>query len=128
MTFFHGCREITIELSQTKLASADSLPQYWNFNRDSLLNLINESLYGIQGTVSDKASGQPLSAMIEIEGHDADNSFVMTKASSGGFHRPIAPGTYTVLVSANGYENARIENVSAKDHEATLLRVELSRK
>ncbi len=102
MNYYQHCREVTIELSGTKTLSSDLLPAYWNYNKRSLINYIKESHYGFFGTVKN-TSGNPLDAKIEISSHDADNSFVTTDPASGGYYRPIAPGTYNVTYSASGY-------------------------
>ena len=102
MNYYHNCREITIELSSTKLLECEYLNTYWNYNKNSLLHYIKETLYGIRGTVTN-SQGQPLNAKIEILNHDKDNSWVTTNPVIGNYYRPIYPGTYQVKYSAEGY-------------------------
>jgi len=92
MTYFQGCREVTLELSNQKLLPADQLPDHWDYNKDSFLNYIKPVLYGIRGTVTD-TSGTPLAATITIPGHDFDNSEVFTDPDVGDYHRMIFPET-----------------------------------
>ncbi len=102
MNYWHHCKEITIEISLTKLLSSDLLKNYWNYNKQSLLDYIEESGFGFGGTVTN-SEGQAVDAKIEIIGHDKDNSWVKTDPIVGDYHRPIAPGSYDVTYSALGY-------------------------
>ncbi|MGM0496591.1 MAG: M14 family zinc carboxypeptidase, partial [Bacteroidota bacterium] len=70
MNYFHQCREITMEVSSQKLLSTDDLRDYWDYNKQSLFDYMEQSLYGIRGIVNGE-NGDPLEAMIEIEGHDS---------------------------------------------------------
>ncbi|MEE4196217.1 MAG: M14 family zinc carboxypeptidase [Bacteroidales bacterium] len=105
-TFFHNSREITFEISDTKFVSGSSLPSYWSYNREALFQFMEECLYGIKGTVKN-SNGDPLDAMIFIEGHDTaqDSSMVFTDPDVGDYHRMIEEGTYNVIASSYGYFN-----------------------
>lgn len=105
MTYYQNCREITLELSSAKLLGSEKLPAYWNYNKEASLLWIEQVLYGIHGTVSDE-QGNPVYAKICIDGHDieADRSIVYTDKEMGDFHRMIEPGSYTLTISADGYE------------------------
>jgi hypothetical protein len=102
MNYFHHCKEVTMELSNTKLLSSDELPYYWKINKLSLLNYIENCKKGFWGVVKN-AKGEALRAKIFIINHDKDSSCVYTDASTGAYYRPIAPGKYTVVYSAYGY-------------------------
>lgn len=102
MNYFHHCRELTLEISDTKLLSTDMLPEYWDYNKQAMLNYIKEAKYGFNGTVKN-IGGEPLNAKIEIIGHDQDNTRVITDPAIGDYYRPIAPGTYSVQYSSEGY-------------------------
>lgn len=71
--------------------------------RSSLLNYIKESLYGFSGVVTDSVTGAPIEAMVFVENHDCDNSFVYSHLPAGDYHRPIKGGIYEVTFSAQGY-------------------------
>jgi PKD repeat protein len=113
MTYFHGGRELTIELSDTKLVPASQLDDHWNWNRQSLLDYLGQARYGIHGLVTDPG-GQAIAATIEIVGHDTadDNSYVYTDPDVGDYHRLILPGNYTVQIIAAGYETAQFSGVT----------------
>ena len=124
MNYYRQCREVTIECSTTKCPSASQLPTFWEYNYNSIFAYMNQVLYGIQGTVKDAATKEPLKATIEILNHDQDYSIVESQLPMGNFHRPIKAGTYTVEIKANGYLPIQ-KTVTVVDGEATILDVEL---
>jgi len=103
MNYFKHCREVTIEISDTKLVPASQLIPHWNYNYHSLLNFMNESLYGLHGIVTDTVTGLPLEAKIFITNFDKDSSHVYTDPAVGDYHRLLKAGTYNVTFSAPGY-------------------------
>jgi hypothetical protein len=125
MTYFRYGREITCEISHTKLPAASTLPTYWNNLNKSLLNFIKESLYGIRGIVTDSITGAKLKAKVYIAGHDADSSWIYSDSVSGDYHRFIATGTYPLTFSSPGYYSKTISNVYAKIDSTTILNVQL---
>jgi hypothetical protein len=124
MNYYHHCREVTIELSDTKLLPESQLLEHWEYNYRSFLNYINRSLYGIQGMVTDSLTGKPVAAKIEIVNHDAVGSEVYSD-TTGRFSRPINDGTYTVKVSADSFFTKTFTNVAAFADRATWLDVKL---
>jgi len=118
MTYFKHCREVTLEISDEKTLSSDELPAHWTYNKESLLGYMNECLYGINGTVKNIAS-EPLDAKIEIIGYDKDNSEVYTSTDLGDYYRPIAPGTYDVTYSSEGYIS-QTHTLTVLDWQTTL--------
>ncbi len=117
MNYFHHCKEVTIELSNTKTLSTDQLPLWWDINERSLINYIKEAGYGFNGTVKN-TNGDPLEAKIEISSLDKDNSWVVTDPVNGDYYRPIAPGTYNVTYSSYGYISQTI-SVTVNDWGTT---------
>ena len=122
MTFFHGAREVTIEVSDTKLLPASELDNHWLWNRQALLGYLAQALEGIHGVVT-SPGGQPLQATVEIVGHDTaeDQSVVYTDPDVGDYHRLLLPGTYTVRITANGHETAEISGVTVPAVGGTIL-------
>ena len=53
MNYWHGAKEITIELSNVKLLSGSQLPNHWNYNRISLFQFLRQAQIGINGIVTD---------------------------------------------------------------------------
>ncbi len=123
-TYFHHDREVTIEISNTKLLPASQLPAYWYYLRKSFLNYIDEEFYGIVGVVTD-TSGNPVKAKIEIPSHDFNSSEIYSDSLTGGYYRMIFPGTYNVTFSADGFYSQTINNVSVQNLQTTTVNVEL---
>jgi PKD repeat protein len=113
MTWFHGGREVTIEISGTKLLPASQLDEHWSWNRDALLGYLGQARFGIHGLVTG-AGGLPIDARIEVVGHDtsADNSYALTDPDVGDYHRLLLPGTYTVRITADGYHPVEYSGVT----------------
>jgi len=126
MNYFVNCREVTLELSSDKLLNSDLLPDHWNYNRDAMITYLKQVQYGIKGIVTDNCTGNPIKAKIEIENHDVDNSFVYSSLPIGNYHRPIYSGTYTVIVSAEGYESQTFNNISINNYNSVVLNVALT--
>ena len=126
MTYYQNCREVTIELSDTKLLASSDFPAYWNYNKEAFINYILEANYGINGIITEY-DGTPMRAKVEVLNHDVDNSFVYSDATNGDYYRPIAAGIYDLEFSADGYESKIIHSVEAIDGEATKLDVILQK-
>ncbi len=126
VNYYHNGRELTLELSSDKQLSSDELPTHWVYNRDAMLALLEQAKYGFRGIVSDACTGTPIAAKIELIGHDRDNSFVYSELPLGNFHRPVYGGTYTVQVSANGYQTQTFNTLSVVNYGSTDLNVQLS--
>ena len=103
MNYFAHTRELTLELSNTKLLPASQLPAHWDYNYRSLLNFMRQAMYGIRGTVTNAQTGQPVVAKIEISNHDKYNSQVWSGLHHGSFFRPALAGTYNLKILADNY-------------------------
>jgi len=125
MNYFHNCRELTMEISETKLPPANQLPNFWNYNYRSLINYIKQSNYGVAGVVTDINTGEPLQAKVLIEGHDIDNSFVYADSITGFYQRLLDQGTWDLTFSAPGHYPVTIENVQVSRYQTTTLNVQL---
>lgn len=125
MNYFHNCREVTIELSATKLLPAAQLETHWNYNYRSFILYLKQALYGIQGTITDGSTGLPIQAQVFIAGHDIHNSQVYSAVPNGDYHRYLKAGTYELTVSASGYQTLLIPNVVVNDRATTNLNIQL---
>ncbi len=103
VNYFLNSREITVELSKTDAPDSVTLVKLWDYNRESLLNFLEQSQYGLLGKITNKENGDPLKAKIELENHDKDNSWVYSNNESGIYYRFVAPGNYSLKVSAPGF-------------------------
>jgi len=124
MTFFHGGREVTIEISETKLLPAEELDDLWSWNRRALLDFVDHAHEGIRGIVTD-SRGAPLAATIEVVGvdRDEDGSMARTDPDVGDFHRLLLPGLYDLRIEANGYHSREIQGIAVIGGEATVVDV-----
>jgi hypothetical protein len=104
VTYSLGGREVTVEMDDTKMTPGSNLEAMWDWNHRSLLRYITEALSGVQGTVTDAESGDPLSARVFIAGHDADSSHVSSDTLHGAFFRLLPPGTWSLEFTCPGYE------------------------
>ncbi len=123
-TYFHHGREVTIEISDTKLLNPSLLPAHWYYNKESFLDYMENTYYGIKGLVTD-TSGNIVKAKVEITGHDMDNSEIYSDSLTGAYYRMIAAGTYSLTFSADNYFPQTISNVQVSNFQSTELNVEL---
>lgn len=121
---WYGTLELTLELSNIKWPNASTLNNYWQDNKDSLLWYMSQTHRGIRGVVKDKATGQPVRATISVDGIDKN---VFSGQTHGDYYRVLLPGTYTLRVSAPGYQTQTVTGIQVVDKEfaATVVDVEL---
>jgi hypothetical protein len=125
MNYFHYCRELTLELSNTKLLPENQLDIYWNYNKRSLLDYMNQVNYGLRGYVRDSISHAPLKAKVEILNFDKDSSHVYSSALHGDFYRLLDSGYCTLRFSASGYYSKTIDSVWIAKNTCSHLEVDL---
>jgi Zinc carboxypeptidase/Carboxypeptidase regulatory-like domain/FlgD Ig-like domain len=125
MNYYHNAREVTMELSDIKLLPENQLEDHWNYNRDALLLYLEESMYGLHGTVTNDL-GYPLDARIFVLNHDELNTEIYTDSEIGDYHRLLAGGTYDVEFSTYGYEIQTFEDVTITNGAATVVDVVLT--
>ncbi|MCF8364461.1 MAG: PKD domain-containing protein [Bacteroidales bacterium] len=125
MNYFQQCREVTAELSGTKLLPANQLPSHWDWNYRSFINFIQQASYGIKGIVTDQETGDPLEAMVFIEGHDIDSSMVFADPVNGFYQRMLDEGIYNLTFSAPGRYPVTIENITVTKYNAITVDVSL---
>ena len=124
MNYFEHCREVTIELSDTKELSSDSLPIYWTALKGSFLKYIEECRNGINGIISDSCTGLPVKAKVFVNSHDVDSSWVWSGSRFGNYYRPIKAGTWNVTYSASGYISKTL-SITTTDGNAVTKNIKL---
>ncbi|EAY31575.1 M14 family zinc carboxypeptidase [Microscilla marina] len=124
--FYQKGRELTIELSNAKTPAASQLVNYWNYNRDALLGLLNQVNYGIRGVVTDAVTNQPITAKVTVVGKEGYESWVPTELPEGDYYRPIKAGTYSILVEAACYQSVTISGVTIGDQQTIVKNVQLT--
>ncbi|NIR95680.1 MAG: hypothetical protein GWO08_19175, partial [Gammaproteobacteria bacterium] len=123
--YWHGGRELTIELWNTKFPPGSVLPQRWANNRESFLSHMEQTFKGVRGIVSDVNSGNPLWAQIDVDGYAEVPVF--TDPDVGDFHRMLLPGNYTLYVRAPHHYADTLYNVTVVDTGATRLNTALQK-
>ncbi len=123
--YFQGCRDIIVELFKDKAPQEDQLSNYWDYNYRSIINYLEQVLFGVKGTVTDSLTGAPIEAKVFIENFDTLNSHVYSHLPHGDYYRPISEGTYDITFSSEGYHSKTIKNVKAVNNSATILDVQL---
>jgi PKD repeat protein len=125
MNYYQNCREVTIEWSDTKQLGTEYLDDYWNYNKQAMLDYTEQALFGLRGIVTDACTGNPLSDVkVEIVGHDQDNTEVYSSAPVGNYHRPIYAGTYDFTFALAGY-HTQTHTVTIANDNALRLDIEL---
>ncbi len=125
MNYFQNCREVTMEVSAQKTPSAGLLPSYWDYNFRSLLNYMEQSLFGFTGLITNQVNGNPVAAKVYINNHDNNNSWIYSELPLGDYHRVIKSGIYNVTYSASGYYPKNIPSVFVSDRQINQLNVQL---
>lgn len=125
MNAYGQCREVTVECSTTKTPAASQLPNFWNYNHNSMLAFMEQCRNGVHGLVYDATTGEPLQGVtVTVLNHDSETSFVTTH-SVGDFHRPIKGGSYIIQFTKEGYCSERM-NVTVADGQRVDLAVYLT--
>jgi hypothetical protein len=122
MNYYKNTRELTLELSDTKLLNPTLLPAHWNYNYRSFINYIKQSTYGFHGVVKDAETEEPISTKVTLVNHDKYNSEVFSN-ELGYFARPALSGTYTLRFDKYGYDPVFIENESISNYQTKFFEV-----
>ena len=91
-------------------------------NRGAILRMIQRAGEGIHGVVTDAVTGESLAAVVEVIEVGWP---VHTHSRSGDYHRLLLPGTYTLKVWANAYEEKIVNDVVVPAGGSTKVDVEL---
>lgn len=126
MNYENNCREVTLEISSVKLPPPAELPDFWEYNYRSLLNYMEQSLFGIRGLITDAQTGEAIAAEVYIENHDEDNSQVFSSLPIGNYNRHLYEGAYSVTYSADGYLPEVVSNINVVNDNTTFVNVQLS--
>ncbi len=124
MNYFHHCREMTAEISDIKLVDESQLLPHWEYNYRSLLNYMEQSLFGIQGIITDSVTNEPVVAKITVLDHDEDSSEVYSN-TMGRFSRPIYVGNYSIKIEASGYYTKVLDGIEVANNEQNYLEINL---
>jgi hypothetical protein len=90
----------SMEISYEKQPPASQIMQYYNLNYPSMMAMIEYAGYGLEGSITNANTGNPVRATVFI------NDFMQCYSDStqGDYHKYVLPGKYSITVMANGYE------------------------
>lgn len=111
----------SIEISMDKQPPASQLMTYYNNNKPSMLALIEYAGYGLEGTVTDATTGDPVPAVIFVN----DYLPCYNDPEVGDYHKYVLAGTYDILVKANGYADKMVSGVTVSSMSSTVTDIEL---
>jgi carboxypeptidase D len=95
--------DITLELSQAKYPPTSYLRTMWADNVNALLALpITAVLGGVSGRVTDGSGAPVAGAVVSVAGISKSTR---SRGATGYFNKPLAPGSYSVSVSAPGFRS-----------------------
>lgn len=97
---FHGCMELTLEISCCKYPKAQNLSSLWQENRKALVEFALQANLGVAGVVFDAGNLSPLKADLKISGREMP---FYSRKENGEFFRILLPGNYSLEVEAEGY-------------------------
>lgn len=123
VTYFLYGREVTIEIHDPFVTPESELENLWQYNYRSLLNYMEQAMFGVHGTVKDAITDEPIKAKIEVVSHDMDSSHIYSDSLQGDYYRLINNGTYQLKFSAPGYYDKIKDNVVVINRQTTFLNV-----
>ena len=105
----------SMEISYSKHPPASQIMMYYNRNYPSMIAMIEYSGYGLEGTITDANTGDPVTAIVFV------NNYLPTYSdpTAGDYHKYVLPGTYSITIMANGYETQTIDNIIVTEFNAT---------
>jgi carboxypeptidase D len=125
--YYQHVRGISLEIKNDDSPTGNALENLFQWNVYSIMAYMNQARMGIRGNVTDSITGEGLKAKVWVNDYDEDSSFVYSDSSGGhgNYYRPIIEGTYDVTYSCPGCEDKTVNNIQAKNYEATVVDVKL---
>lgn len=127
MNYFQRCREVTFEISSTKILQTNKLDTTWYYSKNAFFNYVNQVRYGVKGFVTDSATGLPIKAKVFINGHDMDSSHVWSSLPHGDYYRLLDSGYYDITYSKQGYYpktiNVRVDRYASTKQDVQLAKI-----
>ena len=111
----------SVEISVSKQPPASQIVPIYLKNKPSMLAMCEYAAFGISGNITDAVTGAPVAATVFV-----NNLYpVYNKPLTGGFHKFLTAGTYSLKVVANGYEPQLINGVVVNDLQSTIVDVQM---
>jgi|GEM_PF-1383252 len=120
-----GDLDDTIEISYSKTPPTGQIVYYCQLNDDAQLQTLLMPLdYGFQGVVTDGETGAPLDAEVFCNNFDIE-WFAFTDPVCGDYYWPVMPGTYSITVSVDGYEDKTVDGIVVNAGTPTIVNVQM---
>ncbi|KAL1450882.1 hypothetical protein WDU94_003194 [Cyamophila willieti] len=100
---YHGCLELTLEISCCRYPAPELIAQHWKENQNPLLSWLQQVHRGIKGFVLDETGARLANVSISLAYRNV--SFI--SSSRGEYWRVLLPGAYYIEASKDGYEQFR---------------------
>ncbi|XP_001943589.2 carboxypeptidase D isoform X2 [Acyrthosiphon pisum] len=98
---WHGCMEITLEMSCCKYPPASFLESHWNDHLKPLLTWMQQAHRGVKGFVTNQITGKPIpNATVSL----TDRENYINTTVNGEYWKILLPGVYKLRVNAIGYD------------------------
>jgi hypothetical protein len=81
-----------------------------------MIAMIEYAGYGLEGTVTDAVTGQPITATVFVN----DYYPTFSDPTAGDYHKYALPGTYSITIVANGYQSQIVSNVVVTSNSSTI--------
>ncbi|KAL0272304.1 UNVERIFIED_CONTAM: hypothetical protein PYX00_005333 [Menopon gallinae] len=111
---WHGCMELTLEVSCCKYPPSSELQGMWKDNLRAIMELSKRVHTGVKGLIMDSMTGLGVpSAALTILGRDVN----FTSHVTGEFWRILLPGDYILKAEAEGYDGQLLPFTVRKGNE-----------
>lgn len=120
---YGGVLELTLELSCTKYPKESELPQFWDENREALLQYVEEVHRGVFGYVRSTIGHPVENAAVTVD----NNTHVTYSWKNGEFWKLLLPGKYNITIEADGFEKHSEEIVITEQDKVLRYDVSLMR-
>ncbi|RLC45859.1 MAG: hypothetical protein DRH57_07225, partial [Candidatus Cloacimonadota bacterium] len=97
----------SMEISYDKQPPTSQIYYYWSINIPAMIAMMEYSGYGVEGVVTDAETGDPVQAIVWVN----DYFPTYTDKEVGDYHKYVLPGTYTITITANGYESQTVTDI-----------------
>uniref|UniRef100_A0A8D8REU5 Carboxypeptidase M n=1 Tax=Cacopsylla melanoneura TaxID=428564 RepID=A0A8D8REU5_9HEMI len=100
---YHGCLELTLEISCCRYPAPELIAQHWKENQNALLSWLQQVHRGIKGFVLDETGSRLANVSISL----AYRNVSFMSSARGEYWRVLLPGMYYIEASKDGYEQFR---------------------
>ncbi|XP_026678697.1 carboxypeptidase D-like [Diaphorina citri] len=97
---YHGCLELTLEISCCRYPAPSEIPIHWRSNQNALISWLQQVHRGVKGLVLDETGSRLANVSISL----AYKNVSFMSSQRGEYWRVLMPGIYFIEASKEGYE------------------------